>query len=72
MFLKLVTTRALWIDHQCDQFEDENIVEFSIAQQRSHLLWLVLLVQRHEDTSQEGVKNFHLCLCLLSSSFVFN
>ena len=27
----------------------------------SKLLWLGLLVQRHEDTSQEGVKNFHTC-----------
>ena len=65
VFLKLVANWALWIDHQCDQFEDENFVEFSIAQQRYHLLWLVLLVQRHEDTSQEGVKNSHLCLQFL-------
>ena len=29
------------------------------------MLWLVLLVQRHEDTGQEGVMNFHLCLQFL-------
>ena len=26
------------------------------------LLWLALLVQRHEDRSHEGVKNVHLCM----------
>ena len=30
-----------------------------------------ILVQRHEDTSQEGVKNFHLCLCLQQFFYVF-
>ena len=41
----------------------------SIAQQRYHLLWLALLVQRHEDTRQEGVKNFHLCLNILNVQY---
>ena len=51
---------ALWIDHQCDQFRATDTTEVVC------LLRLALLVQRQEDTSQEGVKNFHFCLNLLN------
>ena len=31
-----------------------------------------ILVQKHEATSQEGVVNFHLCLCLVPISVFLN
>ena len=51
---------ASWFAHQCDQFRATDTTEVVC------LLWLALLVQRPEDTSQEGVKNFHFCLNIVN------
>ena len=43
---------------------------FSAAQQRRVNVVTCIFVRRHKAKSQEGVMNFHLSLCPLSTSFL--
>ena len=55
---------ALFVDHQCDHFDLRTLSSFERHNRGRKFVVTCILVQRHEATSQEGVKIFHFCLSL--------